>query len=932
MTPDSDPARSPIYTAETPMPQANALVVGATGAVFLSPDGEIEELVKAQAARRAQKTPPLICHAPAVAAQLGTGKFPAMDLLELFAFVRPADFCLPTPAGLAAALMLPAPHDPASAAATLLLAAETLLTLLRVDPDPGQAPAIAQMMTAAGWIWGPQVLGALRTAPKTAALPPRIWQALPEWREEAPPPPPGDDPVPPDQALQRLAQLLGAGAETRPQQREFTAASTAAFAPRDEAGEPHVVLAEAGTGVGKTLGYVAAASLWAERNRGPVWISTYTRNLQRQIDQELDKLYPDPAKKRRLSVVRKGRENYLCLLNLAESANRAHLGGGGIALGLMMRWVLATRDGDTGGDFPAWLPSLVGYEPTLGLTDRRGECIYSACDHYQRCFIERTQRRARKAQLVIANHALVMANAVRTSAALDRPSRIVFDEGHHLFDAADSAFSAHLSGVETAELRRWIRGAEGGRGRRARGLENRISDLAGDGTVAADALRLAVRAAGRLPSQGWMTRVRSLADAKGPAEAFLAGVHHQVHGRQNGYPGAYSLEAATTNPDLQLVESANQLSASLKALAKPMEALNQALAARLDDDAATLETATRQRIEAACRGLEWRRDMVTAWASMLTDLEGGAPEGFVDWFSIERYDGQDVDVGMCRHWIDPTQPFAGAVLKQAHGVLITSASLRDSQTPSPVGLDDDDISAEVAGAEETNWLAAEVRTGAHHLALPPRRVGLESPFDYAALTRILIVRDVRRDNPAQVAAAYRDLFVAAGGGGLGLFTAIGRLRGVHEHIAPAMAKAGISLLAQHVDAMDTGTLVDIFRVETNACLLGTDAVRDGVDVPGRSLRLIIFDRVPWPRPDILHRARKAAFGGNAYDDRIARLRLKQAFGRLVRQAGDRGVFVMLDSRTPTRLTTAFPDDVEIQRIGIKDAIAQTADFLSIGQP
>ena len=930
MTTKSDPAPSPIKTPETPMPQANAMVVGATGAVFLSPDGEIEELAGAQAVRRAQKAPPLICHAPAVAAQLGTGKFPALDLLELFAFVRPADFCLPTPAGLAAALMLPSPHDPAAAAATLLVAAKTLLTELRSEPGPSQAPAIAQMMTAGGWIWGPLVLGALGTPPKTSALPPRIWEALPEWREEAPPPPPGDDPVPPDQALQRLVQLLGAGAETRPQQREFAAASTTAFAPRNEAGEPHVILAEAGTGVGKTLGYMASASLWAERNQGPVWISTYTRNLQRQVDQELDKLYPDPAKKRRLSVIRKGRENYLCLLNLAESTNRAQLGGGGIALGLMMRWVSATRDGDTGGDFPAWLPSLVGYEPTLGLTDRRGECIYSACDHYQRCFIERSQRRARKAQLVIANHALVMAHAVRMSTALDRPSRIVFDEGHHLFDAADSAFSAHLSGVETAELRRWIRGAEGGRTRRARGLENRMSDLASEGT-ASDALRLAVRAAGRLPSQGWMTRVRSLAGADGLAEEFLAGIHHQVHGRQNGYPGAYSLEAATTNPDLRLVESAAELAASLKALAKPMETLSQALAARLDDDAPTLETATRQRIEAACRGLEWRRDMVTVWASMLTDLEDGAPEGFVDWFSIERSNGQDVDVGMHRHWIDPTQPFAGAVLKQAHGVLITSASLRDSQTPSPVGLDDDDISAEVEAAKETNWLAAEVRTGAHHLALPPRRVGLDSPFDYAAQTRILVVRDVRRDNPAQVAAAYRDLFVAAGGGGLGLFTAIGRLRGVHEQIAAAMAKAGISLLAQHVDAMDTGTLVDIFRVETNACLLGTDAVRDGVDVPGRSLRLIIFDRVPWPRPDILHRARKAAFGGNAYDDRIARLRLKQAFGRLVRQASDRGVFVMLDSRTPTRLTTAFPGEVEIQRTGIKDAIAQTAGFLSIGQ-
>ena len=79
--------------------------------------------------------------------------------------------------------------------------------------------------------------------------------------------------------------------------------------------------------------------------------------------------------------------------------------------------------------------------------------------------------------------------------------------------------------------------------------------------------------------------------------------------------------------------------------------------------------------------------------------------------------------------------------------------------------------------------------------------------------------------------------------------------------------------------MDAATLVDIFRAEEHSCLLGTDAVRDGVDVPGRSLRLIVFDRVPWPRPDILHRARKEAWkeagaGANAYDDMLARLRLE----------------------------------------------------------
>ena len=98
----------------------------------------------------------------------------------------------------------------------------------------------------------------------------------------------------------------------------------------------------------------------------------------------------------------------------------------------------------------------------------------------------------------------------------------------------------------------------------------------------------------------------------------------------------------------------------------------------------------------------------------------------------------------------------------------------------------------------------------------------------------------------------------AGGGALGLFTAIARLRAAHERLAEPLDDTGLPLLAQHVDGFDVATLVDLFRAERNACLLGTDAVRDGIDVPGRRAAP---DRVrpgcPGPRPDRLHRARGA---------------------------------------------------------------------------
>src|SRR3546814_2958746 len=82
---------------------------------------------------------------------------------------------------------------------------------------------------------------------------------------------------------------------------------------------PNRVLAEAGTGIGKTLGYLAPASLWAEKAGGAVWVSTYTKALQRQLGHETARVYPDPAVRRARVVTRKGRENYLCLLNLEDA-------------------------------------------------------------------------------------------------------------------------------------------------------------------------------------------------------------------------------------------------------------------------------------------------------------------------------------------------------------------------------------------------------------------------------------------------------------------------------------------------------------------------------------------------------------------------------------------------------------------------------------
>ncbi len=927
------PAAAPVIRP----PEAPALVVGLTAAALVDATGEVAELSLRDAAARARARPPLVAHAPAVARRLNIERFPAFDLLELFAFVRPARFCLPTPRGLARALDLPVPDGLAGEAVALQRAARALLAELAAQRPSRRTRSIAWTMAKGGWPWGPAVLAALGVGEATGGGPfgqasgLDVWAELDEWSEHAPEPAPGSEPVTPAEVRQRLARLLGGDAEARPQQADYASAITPAFTPRETVGEPHFVLAEAGTGVGKTLGYIAPASLWAEKNGGAVWISTYTRNLQHQIDGELDRLFPDRRLKALRAVIRKGRENYLCLLNLEDSARGiGQRPADAVALGLMARWALASRDGDmVGGDFPGWLPDLIGRPRSLGLADRRGECVYSACPHYRRCFIERSVRRARRADIVVANHALVMIQAALHQATGggdagedtgQLPTRYVFDEGHHLFHAADSAFSSLLSGLETAELRRWILGAEaGGRPSRARGLKRRVEDLIGEDASAARALDETLHAARALPAEGWHSRIADgrtpHASPVGPAEAFLAGLRRLVYARAAGSEGPYGIEAAVTAPPEPLLTAAAALDAALGELARPMMALTRRLGVRLDTQADELDSQTRIRIEAIVRSLRRRAEMeLASWRAMLRTLGQATPDEHVDWAEVERIDGRDLDVGLHRHWVDPMLPFARVVAEPAHGIVVTSATMTDGGEPE--------------ADADAFWASAEARSGARHLAAPAIRARVPSPFDYAAQTRIYVVTDVRKDDLDQVASAYRALFQAAGGGGLGLFTAISRLRAVHRKIAPAMEQAGIPLLAQHVDGLDTSTLVDIFRAEEDACLLGTDAVRDGVDVPGRSLRLIVFDRVPWARPDILPKARRQAFGGKAYDDAVARLRLKQAFGRLVRRADDHGVFVLLDPMMPSRLFGAFPEGVVPERVGLSQAVEGVRGFLN----
>jgi ATP-dependent DNA helicase DinG len=866
-------------------------------------DGEIREASRGEAIAKAAETPHVILNAPLVGQRLGYPELSGLDLLELFAFIHPARFAVPTVAGLGRAIGIDAPASEVEATSTLKKIASRLLAVLDDQDWREREGAWTSNATLhrLGWGWAP-LIGSRLERPEHGER--MLFSRLKQWEETGERPPPRPSPVNPAAARDRLDILTGR-AEVREGQKAMAEAVTHVFAAKPAKGSPNLLLAEAGTGIGKTLAYLAPASLWADQSGGTVWVSTFTKALQRQLDAEGPKLFIDPGERARKIVVRKGRENYVCLLNLEDALQGVFAGRAAILAQLVGRWAAYTKDGDmVGGDLPGWLLSLFRRSGSTALTDRRGECVYAGCPHYRRCFIERAERASREADIVIANHALVMVNAAR--AREDAPGRILFDEGHHLFDAADSTFAVVFGGQEAIELRRWIVGPEGrSRGRR-RGLAARLMDVASYDEEGNRALEAAVEAAKSLPSEGWLQRLIEGAPF-GPVETVLAEVRGTVFARAKAQEAGYGLETELAEPDGPLVSAAAEAAEVLESLAKPLAALARRLEAVIEDAPDWLDSQARARVDGAIRGLAWRRETIVAWIALLARIGGEADPAFVDWLAVERADGREFDVAIHRRWLDPTKPLSAAVIAPADGVLVTSATLRGGE----------------------GWPAAEARTGAVHLPSPARHFEAESPFDYACCSEVLVVTDIKQGDISALAGAYARLIEAAGGGTLGLFTAIQRLKAVHARIADRLARTGLPLLAQHVDPIDAGTLVDIFRDDPRASLLGTDALRDGVDVPGESLRLVVMERVPWPRPTVLHAARRMSGGGNAYDDRVVRARLAQAFGRLIRRQGDCGVFVILSAAMPSRLLTAFPTGVPIRRVPLDVAIARIEEGLCL---
>jgi ATP-dependent DNA helicase DinG len=652
--------------------------------------------------------------------------------------------------------------------------------------------------------------------------------------------------------------------EDRPSQRDFAAYVA------DGYNDGGVLLLEAGTGVGKSFGYLVPAIAWARANAERTIVSTNTINLQAQLvakDLPLlaDALGGDP---RPTWALLKGWRNYLCLARLGSAeAGQASLlePERHDELVSILEWAGRTTDG-TLGDLPftpaneVW--DEVSAEPDL--------CSRLACPHYERCFLFRARRKAAEADVVVVNHHLLAADlAVRhqadnwqDAAVLPPYRRLILDEAHHLEDVAATHLGVHVTsrGVQRA-LGRLERNGKGLLPTLARELAARQDLLS---RASADLLRERL-----LPALG---------DARRRTEALFLRLHLRLEAAQGG---VLRLDDAFAEDAVWAEGLGGELDGTLgafRSLREHVETIAERLAAGEESERRTQLV---QELRGAVRRLEAASDGLNR---TLRPAPGGAP--VVRW--LERRGQRGMHVALAAVPLDLAPLLRELVFDRVETVLLTSATL--------------------AAGGEFDFLESRLGLGADS-RVTVREV-LPSPFDYADQCLFGIPDDVpepREDEAAHDAAVAHiatEVCHASDGGMFVLFTSHAALRRVAGLLRGALDPRW-PLLVQGEAPRET--LLRRFREAGNAVLLGTDSFWEGVDVPGRALRVLVLTKLPFKVPsEPLTQARLERLAEEGEDGFFryllphAALKLKQGFGRLIRSADDAGVVLLLDRRVLTK--------------------------------
>lgn len=709
--------------------------------------------------------------------------------------------------------------------------------------------------------------------------------------------------------LQKITQHKGA---VKSEQKRYSQNVAKMFINTEE---NTAVFAEAGTGTGKTLGYIAPILAFLQQNPNQqVLISTYSKALQKQVLKELQNSLTMSSVRTKACLI-KGNNNYVCLLNYEYLINNTVLfPRSRLFLSVLALWLQNSEYGDLiGGDISPLVFHVCSAELSNFVLNRHEECLYNRCKHFKKCFIMNTKKRVKDANIVVSNHYYTLLNAglgVKYA---------VFDEAHHLLSTADEVFSFSISNKSIAQLNYWLFGSQNQkRTLRAElnGFKQRLSLLLQDSENSQEikdlnSMLLAVgdnlldSCTPLIADISAISRITKHIPSNS-IEKFLHHIYLYVLEHNDDLQQYYSLESAVVNGNLKsdFLADIEKLIAvferTLSIASNFYGLLQQKVSLVLAEEKTALEDFIKLFESKFLTGLAEN-------INMLSELTKAPESDFIYRFVIEKEGGEITNIAYYKNYLNPSKPLAHATLANLNAFTLTSATLLDT------------LQTKEAGATFIK------RYGLNFLPdFKIAKVQIKSSFNYKENSKIFIINNVNQGN---LAISIESLFKASGGGGLALFTALTRLRQVYKGIYSGLLDLDINLLSASMNNQKIENLIDIFKDDENSCLLGSDSARDGIDIPGKALRLVVFERTPWPKSDLLYKSRVQHLG-KEYTLELIRLKLRQALGRIIRSHDDKGIFIVLDKSFPSSLNYAFPENVTIQKLSLNEALPLVESFFN----
>lgn len=638
------------------------------------------------------------------------------------------------------------------------------------------------------------------------------------------------------------------------------------------------LLVEAGTGVGKSMAYLIPALLWARQTRQRVVVSTGTINLQEQLwEKDLPLLRQALGVPFEAALV-KGRSNYLCIRKWRREIDEGQAFWAEPERRFFLRlsaWAQETETGDR-----AELGLLPEEERAWSAVASETEtCLGPRCPWYARhCFYFRAKRRAERAQLLVANHSLVLADLKACRNLLPEYGALIIDEAHALEDVATEHLGVHLTpGEVTRALQQVLRSGEGPPGLLAK-VRQQLGSEALLREQYPDVAQL-------VPEIGARAReARATAERLFFLAAQLAGEHTL---REEEGEAAVRLDPLVRSHPFwgELIASRDELVPQLLTLAQQVARLGESLTSLGAVHGLSIEAVAADAARVAAQLADCAQAIAHVLAVPDADQDGEEDVRWLEWIGGA---GGLRTIALRSAPVDVGKQLRELLWEPLGRSVLASATLTSGGT----------------------FQHVRSRLGLQHL--PSERVQeavVPSPFPYRDQVLLCLPSDMpspkdtgEREMVAALRTALRDLLLTTGGRALVLFTSHRLLRQVYFALKPDLEAADICLLGQGIDGSRARLAEQLKRGERTA-VFGAASFWEGVDVPGEALSCVVMVRLPFRPPNHPVAAARAerleqrgigAFGALALPQAI--LRFKQGFGRLVRTGRDRGVVVVLDPR------------------------------------